>query len=396
MDDQWSVAKRQAQRRRWEGEWEPLEVEIDTPLASHKTVRTKKRTPAGTFGAAVLFVAIVALTLNFTLPWVVIQFDPSVPGVGALPDETLGRSDLGGSSAYADRLLGWPLATFIVTIIAGTCLAGIDHLDGLYKGTHRAVQSLLLLVIAFFGFLLTLTGTRWLGAQTTSLLSGDGSTTVILHANPYLNLGVGILLLAGALYHVRRPLQQLFIHDRLGLYGERTMRATGLMVAACAGCLLLMPLLPFVASNTQSAYLGEWDLAAITGRGGDLLENADRALGWVRAMTWVVLYLFLAAFLKAAARRARGGRQETPFWTRLPGLAVVPLLIMIVFTVLFYTRLGATENVSMFPNPFLPLGVLALLLAYTHWVNQVLRPGMRNSKPVAARENPRSQTPPDP
>lgn len=380
MVAKWSVSKRQAERRRREGEWDSLEVETHTPLISQRTVRKTGRTPAGTFGAAVVLIAVAALVLNFTLPWVVLQFEESVTGPEGDQDETLMRGDLTGENDYWDRLVGWPFAAFLVAIIAGTGLVGIDHLCGLYESTHRALQSLLLTALAFFAFLLTLTGSRWLGTQTASLMREDSLSTLVLHVVPYLNLLVGCALIFGALRYLREPLEQLFAHDSDGLIADPGMRTTGLMVAVSALSLLLMPLLPLSLFNNQSLYFTEGALITIAERGGDLFNGADRAFTWVRAMTWVVLYFFLGGFLFAAADRAVGGRKTTRALMWLPGLAIVPLVLMIVFTVLFYTRHASAQDVALFLNPFFPLSVAALLLAYVYWVKRVFVPMARHTK----------------
>lgn len=383
MVEKWSVSKRQAQRKRQVGERDVHETATDERPVPQGTVRETGRTPAGTFGAAVVLIAVAVLVLNFTLPWAVIQYDEGVTGPDGSQSETLMRGDLSGESDYGDRLVGWPFAAFIVAIIAGTGLFGIDHLGGLYQSTHRGLQGLLLAGIAFFGFLLTLTGTRWLGLQTAGMMREDGLSALVLHVVPYLNLIVGCALLLGALRHLRDPLEQMFAHDSDGLIADPGMRTTGLMVAVAASSLLLISLLPLSLFNNQGLYFTEGALIDVADRGGDLFNGADRAFTWVRAMTWVVLYVFLAGLLVATAHRALGGGKATRALMWLPVVAIVPLVLMVVFTVLFYTRHASATNVDLFLNPFFPLSVLAMILAYVYWVIRGFMPMTRPPKESA-------------
>ncbi len=359
-------------------------------------------TTAGIFGGAVVLLAVLGLILNLTLPWVV---ESGFAGFeGGQEVETKDRGDIkddyeqAGSAGfdldYEHRLLDWPLAAFIVSMVAGLVLVAIDFIPGLWRGAHRAVQSLLLLTLGFFGFLLALTGTRWLGQYFSHLFS-DSQQTFHLHAVPYLNFVLGAVILVGAGVLLARPLRDLMsARKQEGLFGTSAVQFSGIAVIMAVAALLLMPLLPLGAEEEVSAgetvtqYIGE-DVMALYGEladaFGDDFDTGGRgdvasALGTMRAMIWIVLYGALGVFLVACADRSLGGNTVTSLLMQGFALAIVPIVFGVVFTILYYVRFGGVEDMSVvWWNPFPILAMIGLLAVYGLYVLKVLVPYIRSS-----------------
>lgn len=404
-DNKWRLAKR-APGNRSEDSWVELELEYDPSLKvgaagtrrQGDVPRRPGLTPAGWFAGAVVVLAGVALVLNFTLPWIYTGMEfvgtTPTPLVENEPPEDHHRADLLGdaSAKYGERLVTWPLAFFIVMVGAGLALLATDLIAGLRSGIHRLLQGLLLSVVAFSGFIVALTGTRWLGQYIVHLM-GDttfdfpgGQITVIfgLHAVPYINLVVGLGVVAGAVFFLKPALEGLFqVHRGGPVFRSKPVRVAALTAAVSAGGLLLMPLLPFASGDMTlfREYVGESTFAVLA----QLPEALDgeyagigSSLGLVRVMAWIMLYCSIAMFWVAVGVRLWDGPQKVGQVLHVYALGGVPVVLAVVFLVRYYVALGEAEALSVFVNPFLLLLVAGLVGVYGYYLVQVLVPAVQS------------------
>lgn len=381
--------------------WEPLEIEpVSGEDGSFRSAAAWKSgrpwlfgrlTTHQGFGAAVVLLAALAAVLNFTLPWAVFEVDLSAVGFeGEGTREVIDREEFRQNTlSYTKRMTDWPVAAFIASALAGLGLLGSRWiLEAARKDIQEAVSALLLAVVAFSGFLLTLTGTRHLGDQNAYLIRNAQVDTVWvtyhLHAVPYVNLATGILLLAGGLVLARLALLRMLPplpEDRL--LGSLPVRATWLLVAAVGIGLLLMPLLPFALveepapEGTEDFYLSERFMAGFDER-GIVEEDVTGPLGQARLMLWVTLFISLTSCVFAVAGEVRRVPSRIGSLLHLQVLAGVPLVVGAVYLVLHYTGFGDSP-LELFFNPLLPLTFLAVGAAYGHYLAQVFLPALKTA-----------------
>ncbi len=404
---EWRLAKRTTGRKQEDDSWVEFELEFDPnlkvgsagPKLRWDAPRKAGITRVGRFAAAVVALAVVALVLNFTLPWFYAGFDFSDEGFEGDEPRGYDRDEvLEDSFTYQERLVNWPLVSFIVLTIAGLGLLGTDMTPGISRGVHLIGHGFLLWVVAFFGFLLALTGTRWLGLYITHLL-GDPTFTFpdgtqftfvfALHAVPYINLVVGLGVLAGAIYFLKPTLAAVFrLFAVEPSSGSHALRLAALSTIVCAGGLLLMPLLPFASGETVtiSDYLSEASFAAFAQDADmeeDDLAGAGSMVGLFRGMVWVLLYLSMAVFWVSAGQRLLRRPEDGRALVHVYALGVVPLALAVVFLIRFYVAVDDFDGLSIFANPFLPLSVVALVAVYGYYVVRVLLPFLRTVQPSA-------------
>lgn len=413
---EWRLAKRQPRNRKGGGSWVEVELEYDPDLkvgsAGPKPRWNAPREPGvtrvGMFAAAVVALAMVALVLNFTLPWITfgLEFTGDMPGAGFGGEDEAPRGYdreevLEGASDYDERLIHWPAASYIVLIVAGLGLLGADLMPGMWRGVHGVSHGLLLAVFAFFGFLLALTGKRWLGQYIVYLMRdptfsfpAGGEMTVVyaLNAVPYVNLVLGLGVLAGAVYFFKTDLESLSrTFGVASVFRSNAVRLAAFTTAACAGGLLLMPLLPMMTTDGSGSldYLGEATFALLAQRpdlAGSDLDKMGGSLGLVRIMVWIMLYLSIVLFGFSVGAglvpRSSGSRNMVHVYA----LGAVPIVLAGVFLVRFYVLADGFEELSIFTNPFLPLTVLALVAVYGYYVARVLLPFLRTVQASVPQE----------
>lgn len=413
---EWRLSKRQPKKSKGGGSWVEVELEYDPDLkvgsAGRKPRWNEPREPGvtrvGVFAAAVVALAIVALVLNFTLPWITfgLEYTGDMPGAGFGGEDEAPRGYdreemLGRASDYDERLIEWPVVSCTVLIVAGLVLLGADLMPGLRRGVHRVSHGLLLSAFAFFGFLLALTGTRWLG-QYFAYLMGDstfsfpdgGEMTVVyaLNAVPYVNLVLGLGVLAGAVYFFKPDLESLSrTFGVASVFRSNAVRLAAFTTAACAGGLLLMPLLPMVTTHGSSFsdYLGEATFALLAQspdvEGSDL-DKMGGSLALVRIMAWIMLYLSIVLFWFSVGAGLVPRQSGSRDWVHVYAFGAVPIVLAGVFLVRFYVLADGFEGLSIFANPFLPLTVLAMAAVYGYYVARVLLPFLRTVRPPVPQE----------
>lgn len=253
-----------------------------------------------------------------------------------------------GGLAYEQRLLVWPLAACVLVAVAGSLLAVRAYLQPRQGGWVRSVETPLPWLLAYSGFLLALTGTRWLGFFLARRSEADVEL-VRLHTVPYLNLTVGFLVLVGAGWSLARQAR----------HGRGPRRWAAWSAAAASSGLLLLPLLPFghwSFGGGGVVRLDEFTLAALAAQG----STAPEALGWARLMAWGALYTSVAACL--AWQVPPGAAPRLTAW--LCRLGAVNILFVVaggMFLVRFHAHLpDLRRGVVAEPNLFLHATLLAL------------------------------------
>lgn len=332
------------------------------------TVRGRQPPRPGVLGVSVGFLliacAMVGIAANFRLPWL------SIAG-GNNSTRLLFWGDIRGPQAlaYEQRLLLWPLAAYLVLALVGV----VTLIRTLPAAQSPKVWAVLtpasVWSVAFSGFLLTLTGTRWLGFQTARLLD-SGPATARLQAAPYLNLGFGIIFLGVAAWRIARSSLPNARAD-----AGRVPR----LWAAAAPCLalLLLPVIPYAKLTLWGGvdiWVDEFTIAVLASQDGAEGGGAPEALGSARLMLWGALYVSAFSCLVAEADAALQGRKP---WARLRHAVAVNFLVISAgfgFTALFYERLPDLQGfVFAVPNPMLPLAFAAVTAASVWYLKAVLR-----------------------
>lgn len=323
----------------------------------------------GTFpanlGFLLAFGALVAIAGNLFLPWYAISFT-----MGAQTHlEVFDRAYVVGSGGYLVHLGTWSLVAWVAVLLAGLVAYFTERRD-VSQPRRDLLMGGVLFIVAFSGFILALTGTRWLGIQIVELMNTDPSRTFFLHAAAYLNLLGGVALIAGGSVFLARLLREYM--DLGVLVADPRLRAPALVAVVAAGGLLLMPLLPFIVVN--GVYMGERAMAFQWVPLG-VMEPAQ-TLGSSRVMVWAVLVLALVSLVAGLLdRRLRAGRIITSFRHAVL-LSVIPIVLLGVYTVSFYTGI---EGGSYFFNPFYPLTGILLAGGYVHYVVTMLVPAVRKN-----------------
>lgn len=337
------------------------------PRAPMTRLRVRPPEPiACLVGILVVSVAAFTLASNFNLPWLAFTV-PQPDG-----ESVAMRSDLRDADAvpYEQRLLTWPPAA-----ATGMAAIGVAVVIGSYLPRLGGPQSRFALAWAtgFVGFILALTGTRWLGFYIARLVD-TGPTLVHLHAAPYVNLGVGTVLVAAA----------VAVIVRLGARDPDTW-TTGkwpaASVAVAALGLLTLPLLPFAFTPVFGDVVFATDALTLATIGHERPDDGlgpPSAIGWARLTLWGCLY---ASMLSALAIRFR--RPSWPPWAdRLRHSIHLNAAFAVsggIFTVWFYRTLP-----DIFPetrlgyNYVLPLALLCLMVL---WIRQLWVLNARSARP---------------
>ena len=326
------------------------------------------------------------MILNFTLPWQKLTdesgVDPAEQSIDRKEIKTV--MDASDPPGYFKSLLSWPILSFIFLMILAIGLIVLDLVPNLL-GVQRLVQCIVLLFVAYFGFLLALTGFRGLGRYLLELWS-SGKATYHLHVVPYLNLVLGVVIVGAAVWLLRGTLRFFLDQPSRGLLSPAAFRMPILTALTVVGTLVLLPLLPMVVEKDEGAdtknYHGEGFLEASKEGGGEAVQKPGKDLGWVRLMLWITLFLSIPA--AAFAILERSGRLPL-LWgtlTQIFLVAVVPIIISVVYTILLYVHLpkmggeaglGLTKFSLSF-NWFAPLAVLALGWLWVNFFGSVTLP----------------------
>lgn len=286
---------------------------------------------------AILAIALTALILNHTLPW--LSF--AVP----LPDGSFEatRDDLRNPDAvaYEQRLLTWPLVGYGIAAGAAAALVATTYIGGRPRSL-ATVQAGLSWLLAYAGFLVALTGTRWLGFHWARLQEGP-PTLVRLDAVPYLNLGAGFAILGVAAWLVIKH------SDVRGAWMWSPIAASTAVLG-----LLVLPLIPF--GVVGGSFRLDGLTLALLGKTQTGRLEAPEALAMARWMVWGALYASVAGAL--AHDLDRQGFLPTRFrWLQHAALANAVFVVAgLAFLWRFYERLPhLRDNMTIGNNPFLPL-----------------------------------------
>ncbi len=372
----------------------PTQTSASTPAPPSPEFRARTQ-PRFTFfalwGVILVGASVAGLIVDFTAPW---------EKEGSL---TRDRDEFNAASQtdYEDRYTLWPLLAFIFLILVGLLLVLVDAIPNLV-GAQRILQAILLAIGAFFGFLVTLASFRLLGNYFARLAS---SRAIIpeyqLHVAPYVNLALGLTIVLGSLWLLRKALALFLERPARGRLGNAAVKLAGWTAVVAAATLLLNPLLPLATEDvgTKSLHHGE---AAIYRFGEQTFlgreENKDPGghLGLAHGMLWLVLYLAIGAALFALLERS--GRLAN-LWgglTQLYGLTAIPIIIGTIFTILLYLAIPdmggqLRGDVQLNLNWFLPLSYLALAVLYVVYLRRVGLPYFSAMRQIAQARAPAPQ-----
>lgn len=313
-----------------------------------RALRPTTRRGAWALGSAATLLAAGTAVVNLTLP--ILTF--TAPG-GPVHSDWSDLRDPGGL-AYEQRLLVLPLVACAGAAVGALFLAW--SVRG--GGRNLLLVALPIWSLALAGLLLALTGTRWLGFVLARGVEA-GPPLVRAHVVPYVDLAVGLLFLAAAAWGLTR------LRGGLG-----PGRWTAASVAAAGLGLLLLPTLPFAYwefGGGVRVALDEFTLAAVGAQGSPGRLAAPQALEWVRVALWAALGTAVAS---AVASQTGPLRSPSPRSRWLHWLLHSDLLFLLAAAVLagrFYERLPHLRpNVSLGPNPFLPVVLAAMGLLW--WI----------------------------
>lgn len=355
-------------------------------------------------GFAVVGLSIVGLALNLVLPWTAVEL-PQQGDQGGFTDSywhDLAPMAKWDATGYLASQVNWPLYALAAGIAFGVLLVVADGLSptsarrgwlGLAAGSGLALSGFVLLLGAF----------RWLGGYFATLWD-SGRSNFHLHAAPYLNLTLGVLLLATGLLLVRGALQKLPSGARRRRNG---VPAWSLLVLGIG--LLALPMLPFAVQKIEEpqpdqnrvTYLGEAqlnglimfgliDFGLISTAHSHEAEHPGEDLLLIRTMVWILFFVGLLAWagelLQSADRFASVGRALS----QLYALAIVPIGFGIAYTTLLYLQIPDMDKdlpgkVTLGFNYFPPVIFLATLVFYLLHLRSVFPPG-RSPTPKASAQ----------
>lgn len=310
---------------------------------SFKTKTTPTISMGGMVGLVLLVLAVLGLVLNLVLPWLAITAQGD--GEGQTLDRGEAKALFGGDDGpgYFKSLLWWPLLAFGFLMGIGLGLFVID-LVPMWLGVKRSLQAGLGVLGAYFGFLVALTGFRWLGFYINTIWD-SGPTPLHLHVVPYLNLVIGLVALGGCAFVALAGLSFIRAGPDRGRLGAPARRTIGFTIAVVAVSLMLFPMLPFGSEKLDGAsetdWMGEAGLAGRAEFGNDDQAKPGKDLGFVRMMLWIAGYASIAAFGLALVERT--GSLPT-LWGALTtvvyGLgSTVAVIVGTIFTILLYVHI---------------------------------------------------------
>lgn len=296
-------------------------------------------------GAGLVIIAALGLVANFALPW--LAFPEGLPDGSTVRF----RADLreAGAVSYEQSLLTWPVAALGLIGVTGLALtSGAFWMRG--RNALAAGLGPTAWVLAYAGFLLALTGTRWLGFYG-ARLADDEATSVHLHVVPYLNLCLGLLAAAVGIRILVRCL-------------ESSAAAAGPAASGAVAALSLvaLPLVPFGRAmiSDSTFYLDEFTIAVI----GSTPQEGHRAAQALAAARWALWCTFYAGALGSISTTLGRGRRVAPRWRWLQHATRVNIIFVgagAFLTIQFYSLVALLHpGTELLPNVFLPLGFLSL------------------------------------
>lgn len=236
-------------------------------------------------GLGLLALAAFGVAVDLRLPWLMIDPGEDIPKTFRHWDDLRDPDAV----AYEQRLLVWPLVAYGAATLVG---AGMVLRSYRPAGGGRWFEPAAAWATGYVGFVLALTGTRWLGFYF-ARLSETGPTIVHLHAAPYVNLGTGMILIGAATAWIATDLRRWQGRPRTALWSS-------VSAGVAALGLLTLPLIPFAETRFFGGFVfpvDEFTIAVAGHTNPDDGFGAPEALGWARLMLWGCLYASLVSAL---------------------------------------------------------------------------------------------------
>lgn len=299
-------------------------------------------------GLLLTLLAVLVVLSTHLLPWLSFTFPQ--PGTDGLAKWSDLRDP--GAAAYEQRLLLWPLVASGLAAAAGIYLVAGTYLLPKTIDPHWTAPAAW--ATGFSGFLLTLTGTRWLGFYF-ARRADDAQTMVHLHWAPYLNLVLGLFLLGAAVGWLSR-------HLRNANPGHRW---TALTAATAATGLLLVPLLPLgeVDIYGNRFLLDEFTIAVLGEDQAPMAMDAPAALGAVRITLWISLSIAAGACVMESLKRMTWFPRSLHWTTKANAIQVAAIAAGAAFYIRFVQRLPQLRpEADLTFNPVLPVTLVVLLV----------------------------------
>lgn len=339
----------------------------------------------------VAVLAIVGLVANFVLPWATIDFSkesifarqtsaaprPCAEPVPCDRDGLLTIFD-GQAYVYFQRLVEWPVYAYGLVLLVAALVLVLELVPRILRSPPKKwdaalppLRLVLFTILGYAGFLLALTGSRWLGVERAAAplvpRLDDTEPYIDLGPVPYLNLGAGLLLLALATWRLRHVLKIMLARPDKGVLGPAVHRFPTVTLAVAVVGLLLLPLLPYANLPLPSGgkiYFGEGEMDFLRHiPSAAEAKTAANDLSLARGMLWIALYA--SALTHAATLLERGGYLRRPRLTvgAIHSITLASALVGVLATVRFYVDLPKVPEAEPETNPFLPLTYLALVFA---------------------------------
>lgn len=321
---------------------------------SHRSVRIRPaldRFPPLFVGSLIVLAVAGAVVANLLAPLLSFTFPrPDGSHVAAWADL---RNPT--SIAYEQSLLILPLVAYALVVVFGGFMILRGRATGplAEKLAHWKFPATILL--GYAGFILTLTGMRWLGFYIVHLMQ-DGQSLTHLHVVPYLNLVFGALLLAGSI-------RSIFLNHQRTVIGRPHHKWAFRIIGTAMAGLLLMPLLPFAwaAYTGVTIPLGEFNLALTTTQASMWDFGAGHSLAITRLMVWVTMGVSTLAVMMSYADE-RWGLPARLHWTLWADrVNILFILLGVAATIRFYEQLPhVASDIRFGVNPFLVLAFITL------------------------------------
>jgi hypothetical protein len=346
-------------------------ISLERPFTATHPLRERGLTRSGLLGVATLVVGLVAIVLYAATPWVSVTGDAPV-GPSPFTDLDSGAkgardlSDTADQSNYFGRLLNWPLAALIWSCLLGLALIVLDELPHVRVDHHRRIQSALLGVLLFLGFVEMVAGTRWIGLYVATLID-DGPSPAHLVLFPYVTLLLGLAQTFVVATLFRRKTGNVFAGLRIPQW----------TAVATAATILLLPVVPLGSLETDdgTAFIQEGELEGAPVDDPDLARAAAHG-HFARGLLWLVFYMAVGATILGALARQNPRPLYHALFIFLQGAILPVALSALVAAILSQSAFARVDGARTFLAVLFG-GLCAIIALYVVFVREDLVPYVR-------------------